>query len=273
MTCRGDGRGAGLARQASLVVAALLAPPAHAASTDDARPEATPYRPTVSTPAQLSAPHWLEGEFGGLQTRNGRYDDGLDRRSSVPCSFKYAFSEDWGVRIDGEAVVHTRDAQGNRETSFGDTDVVAKRRFAVDAVSAFGLEAGVSAPTARKGLGSGSGKPDYFANGIYSGDFDEWHTDVNFVGTRLGARDSGARYRQQGAVALSHPLLDRWTAAVEVSGTREHGAASTSQLLVAFSYAIRPDIVVDIGTAHGLNRASTTWQAFSGVTVVIGRID
>ncbi len=246
-----------------------------AAPMDDiAPPEATPYRPTISTPAQLSAPEWLEGEFGGLQAGGSRSDGGLDRRSSIPYTLKYAFSDDWGVRIDGEALVHAHDAQGMRETGLGDTAFVLKRRIAVDPVSTLGLEAGVLFPTGRKALESGSGKPDYTVNGIYSSDLGEWHTDVNLVGTRLGARDPGtSRYQQLGAIAVSHPLYGRLSAAAEMSGTRQHGAPSTSQVLAALSYAVRRDIVVDIGAAHGLNHASATWQAFSGVTVVIGRID
>lgn len=251
-------------------VACVLAAPL--AFADEERPEATPYRPTVSTPAQLSAPGWLEGEFGGLQTRDDRA--GLDRRTSVPYTFKYAFSEDWGVRVDGEAYVHEHDAQGMRETGFGDTSLVAKRRFAVDPVSTFGLEAGVLIPTGRRGLGTGSGKPDCTVNSIYSSDLGEWHTDVNLVGTRLGAHDAGtSRYQQLGAIAVSHPVYGRLSAAGEVSGTRQHGAASTAQALAALSYAVRRDIVLDIGAAHGLNHASATWHAFSGVTVVIGRVD
>ena len=129
-------------------------------------------------------------------------------------------------------------------------------------------------PTANKGLGSGSGKADYGVNGIYSGDFGEWHADVNLVGTHEGAREAGtSRFRELGAFALSHPLSERWTAEGEVSGTRQHGAPSTSQALAALSYAVRRDIVVDVGAARGLSRASTRWQAFTGVTIVIGRID
>ena len=152
--------------------------------------------------------------------------------------------------------------------------MVLKRRIAVDATSSFGLEASDLVPTARKGLASGSGKPDYAVNGIYSGDFGLWHSDVNLVDTRLGGVDPGSsRHQLLGAVALSHPVLQRWTVAGELSGIRQHGTASSAQGLAALSYAIRRDIVVDIGAAHALNRATPTWQAFSGITIVIGRID
>ena len=61
----------------------------HAQAADDA---VTPYRPSVSSPAQLPVPGQLELELGGLQTR---LDD--DRRASLPYTFKLAFNEAWGV--------------------------------------------------------------------------------------------------------------------------------------------------------------------------------
>ena len=43
-------------------------------------PSVTPYRPSVSTPAALSAPGWLEVEAGVLRSRS----DDPARRDSVP---------------------------------------------------------------------------------------------------------------------------------------------------------------------------------------------
>ena len=240
----------------------------------DERPEAVPYRPTVSTPAALSAPFWLEGEFGGLLQHVRDGDDGGAHRGSVPYTLKLAFSEDWGVRVGGEAVVLATNADGSKAWGFGDTALVGKRRFAIDDVSACGLELGVLLPTARRGLESGTGKPDWSANGIYSADFAGWHGDVNLSGTRAGARHAGqSRLQELAALAVSRPIGDRWTAEAEWSGTRQHGAHGTAQLLAAMSWAIRRDLVFDVGTARGVNRATPTWQAFGGVTVVMGRID
>jgi hypothetical protein len=36
---------------------------------------------------------------------------------------------------------------------------------------------------------------------------------------------------------------------------------------------VRHDVVIDFGGIRGFNHATPTWQAFAGVTVVIGRID
>lgn len=236
------------------------------------KPEAVPNRPTVSTTAVLSAPGWLEAEVGGLYTR-ARPDADPIRRASLPYSLKLAFSPDWGVRIDGEGWVRQTAIDGTRESGFGDASFVVKRRFPIDTDSAFGLEASYTAPAARRGLGLGSGKPDYSLNAIYSADFGDWHTDLNLVNTRLGSVEPAqGRWQALGAAALSRRIDDRWGVVGEISGTHRHGAPGTAQILGAISYAVFRYAVIDFGAAHGSNRATPTWQAFAGITLVLGKL-
>ena len=245
---------------------------ARAGEGDEVRPAAVPNRPTVSTTAALSAPGWLEGELGGLYARARRPGPDPMRRTSFPYSLKLAFSEDWGVRIDGEAWVRQTAIDGARDTGFGDTSFVVKRRLAMDTDSAFGLEASVMAPTAKRGLGLGSGEPDYTVNAIYSADAGDWHTDVNLANTRLGAFGaSEGRWQTLGAVSLSRRIDDRWGVVGEISGTHRRNASATAQVLGAVTYAIFRYAVIDFGAAHGLNRATPTWQAFAGITLVLGK--
>ena len=71
---------------ARLLCLCLAASAAHAQQApDDA---VTPYRPSVSSPAQLPVPGQLELELGGLHTR---LED--DRRASLPYTVKLAFNE------------------------------------------------------------------------------------------------------------------------------------------------------------------------------------
>jgi len=142
-------------------------------------PGVTPYRPTVSTPASLSEPGWLELELGGQRTRGGD----SARRDSTPYTLKYAFTPDWGVRVGGDAWIRELSTDGFRVSGFGDTAVIGKRRFARSETSAFGLEGGVNFPTAKDGLGSG--KADYLLNGIHSADWGVFHTDINLGMTLL----------------------------------------------------------------------------------------
>ena len=62
--------------------------PGTAWAANDA-PSTTPYRPSVSTPAALSAPGWLEIEAGWQHD-----DSGGARRDSIPLTFKLAFDKD-----------------------------------------------------------------------------------------------------------------------------------------------------------------------------------
>ncbi len=246
----------------------LLALASQAALADDAEPSTTPYRPSVSTPAALSAPGWLEIEAGYEHDHGGAGA----RRDSVPTTFKLAFSPDWGIRVGQEAWVRQSDDSG-RLSGIGDTSVVLKRRFEINDKQAFGLEAGVTVPTGRRGIGSSSGKPDYGINAIYSADFGDWHTDLNLVTTRLGQTDPGAsRGQLLWAASLSRALNDQWGVVGEFSGTHEHGAGNTSQFLLAASYNLDKRLTLDAGAARSLRAGTPVWSAFTGFTWLAARL-
>jgi hypothetical protein len=238
-----------------------------AARADDL-PTVTPYRPSVSTPAMLSAPGWLEIEAG---VQNSRADDPA-RRESLPYTLKLAFTPDWGIRIGGDAVVRQIGADSSSMRGGGDTTAVLKRRFAVSEASAFGLELGVKLPTARVGLDSGHS--DVGLNGIYSSDFAKnWHTDINLVATHIGGVDSGVSHWQKSwAAALSRNLTEQWGVVGEFSGTQQTGNASTAQALVAASYAFSRAVTLDIGVSRGLSTASGGWSVFSGITFLAAHL-
>ena len=139
--------------------------------------------------------------------------------------------------------------------AIGDTSVVVKRRFAIDDASAFGLEADATLPTARRGLGSGSGKPDWGLNAIYSADFaGAWHTDLNVAATRLGAR---RRRQRPHAVARSQRRCrDRSTSAgaSSASSRARISAAPTTRASSSSPPATtsRKRLVLDAGAARSL---------------------
>jgi hypothetical protein len=244
------------------LAAGMLGLAAHAEDFADV----TPYRPSVSTPAQLPAPGQLELEAGGLATRTAS-----ERRDSLPYQLKLAFNSEWGVLLGGDAYVSMRDASGPRAQGFGDTSVTLKRAFVIDDATAFGLEFGPTLPTAPAAVGSG--KTDWTVNSIYSQDIGKLHLDANLNQTRLGAPDPGASRMKTGAsLAFSAPLDEHWSATAELSGTRNRGAASTAQLLAALSYAPTKKISLDAGFARGLNSASPDWSFFTGMVVPLARL-
>ena len=258
--CRGGVPGLALALAFSAVPAL--------ADTDDEL-SVTPYRPSVSTPAALSAPGWLEVE-GGLQHNHVDHAS----RDSVPVTLKLAFTADWGIRVGADAWARIRDDSRGQVSGYGDTGVVLKRRFAVDDASAFGLEAGALLPTSHHGVGIGSGKADYGVNAIYSTDFaSSWHTDLNLQPTRVGEiePDTG-RTLWLAAASLSYAVDDKWTLIGEVSGSHRRGITNNSQLLLAASYNVSKQLVLDAGAARNLLRGSPGWSAFTGFTWLAARI-
>ena len=234
------------------------------AAADD-QPTVTPYRPSVSTPAALSAPGWLELEAGPQHDR-GRASA---RSTSLPYTFKLAFTPDWGVRLSGAAWVRQTDESGQTVSGVGDSSIVVKRRFAVDDTSAFGLEGGVTLPTGNKDISNG--KADYAVNGIYSADIGDYHTDLNLAATRVGAIGPGmGRVQTLWAASLSRPLNDRWGVVGEFSGTHQDGVSTTRQFLVAASYSASKSMSLDAGMAHSLRTGD--WSVFWGLTVLAGRV-
>lgn len=253
------------------VAMALCASTVLAQTSTDDQPSVTPYRPSVSTPAALSAPGWLEIEAGVARASGS----GSERRDSLPYTLKLAFTPDWGVRVGGDAWVRQTDDVGQRLSGGGDSSIVLKRRFAINETSAFGLEAGATLPVGRKNISSG--KSDYSLNAIYSADlgagWGDCHTDLNLVSTRIGVVDAGvSRAQTLWAASLSKSLNERWGIVGELSGTRQRGVDSSSQVLFAVSYNVSKSLALDAGVARSIRAGVADRSVFTGLTVLLARL-
>lgn len=254
----------------SLALAGLALAAPLLAFADDATgagPAVVPYRPSVSTPAQLSAPGYLELEAGLMRTTGP--GTGASR-FTAPYTLKLAFTPDWGIRVGGDAWVRQADGPGDVHKGGGDTALVLKRRFEIDDASAWGLELGEKFPTAGGTLGSGHA--DTTLTAIYSSDFaPDWHADINLGETRLGVPSGQARQWQAAwAACVSRAFGDTLGALAEFSGTHQAAAPQQSQLLVAATYNASPRAVFDIGFARGLTDGSPHDSVLVGVTVLLG---
>ncbi|MBC7755569.1 MAG: transporter [Bdellovibrio sp.] len=226
----------------------------------------TPYRPSVSSPAQLPSAGYLELEIGGLSTKTDSA-----KRHSTPYDFKLAFNEQWGAVITGEAIIQTDDGQGSRAYSFGDTLIVLKRAFVLDHESTFGVEAGIKIPTAKTSIGTG--KEDYSFNSIFSHDFGAIHLDANFNLTHVGFVNDGESSIQTGeAASFAYSLNNKISLIAELSGVQRSGTDSTAQLLTAFTYSPSKVLTIDIGVASGLNRASQDYSIFFGAVLPVAEL-
>jgi len=227
---------------------------------------ATPYRPTISNPAELSVPGWLEVETGIARAKTSS----TSWQNDTPWLFKLAISEDFGIMLGGDAPVRQTDSAGATLSGFGDTSLTLKHHWAVDENSAFGLEWGAKFATADDGLGSG--KTDYGFNGIYSRDIGKTRIDANLGATRLGLNEAGlAHWQYPWAVAVSHPIGEDWGVAFEESGVYRRGAAAATQLLIAASYSVTKRLVDDAGMTTGSTDAAPKWSAFMGVTYLAAK--
>ena len=247
--------------------AALLPASARAGDTDPV----LPYRPSVSSPAQLPVAGQLELEFGGLSNRSGAGSgSGTSRRDSLPYLLKLAFSTEWGLLLGGEAQVALGEG-GTRSRGVGDTNLILKRAWLIDDATAFGMELGAKLPTARDTLGSG--KADATLNAIYSKDLGPVHMDANLNVTRLGAVDPGTGRLQTGASAsFSLPLAAQWGVTAEASGTRQRGADSSTQLLAALSFSPTKRLSFDIGIARAARPSPGAASYFAGVVFPVAAL-
>lgn len=254
-------------RIAAAVVASAMSCAAACAADGADEPSVTPYRPTVSNPADLSAPGWLEGEFGGTSLLG----EDRSRETDVPYLLKYAFDENDGLLLGGDAWSRSQVPGQPAQSGSGDTYLEWKRRFPLAAHAAFGLEAGVIAPTASHALGVG--KPAWVVNGIFSTDLAALHLDLNLGGEYLTAHPAGASsWQSDWAAATSIALTPAWGAAFELSGSQQRGVPTRSQALFALSYAVSNRLVLDAGGARGLTRLAHDRSLFAGATVLLGRL-
>jgi len=258
--------------QKKLYLAALccgaITPPVWA---EEDIPAVTPYRPTISNPATLSRPGWLEVEAGWIN--NTASDNST--RGSLPHTWKLAFTNNFGVLLGGEAFVNQTDAAGTHISGAGDTQFLLKNRWPTsnDGISALGLEYGFLSPTAKSELSSGSGKTDYLVNGIYSTDLSGNAIDLNLNITELGNTLPDESSKLWGwAMTCSRTLNDTWGASAEVSGLSRQGKDPSTQFLAAVSYTSSKRVSWDAGFSTGLNSAAPQWGIFAGVSVLLGKI-
>lgn len=231
-------------------------------------PAATPYRPTVSNPADLSEPGWLEMEMGMQRIEGG----GDRRRDSMPVLVKLAFTENWGILVGSELGIRRTDTSNEIFNGNGDTTFLVKHRISTATEgTAWGIEAGYKSPTAPDTIGSG--KSDYIVNGIYSATVSDNAVDLNLSATKLGAVANGeGEIQYGGAASLAHNLNDKWGVFGELSGITRNATASQSQLMAGASYNWSKRVVLDAGASWGLTKASQDWSAFAGIAVLLGKL-
>lgn len=263
-------------------------------------PAANPARPTVTNPATLPPVGYLQfeqGYLGSLASPETDAQYGMNQVTKIavhprlliqsqlqPYAASRAvgdtqFTNGFGDVLLGAQVVLYTPAPGHLGSAITprtDADAPPAPKPKLAAISLGYLGRVHSGTTGDTDLGSASNSLVL----LLSGDLGSFHYDTNYI---INEQTDGVVRRAQTAETLSinHALWnDNAQLSVELYhftqplvSTDDHGQAVLHahlvDLLVAPSYQLRPNLVVDFGFSRGLTSTSTRWQSFAGFTYLL----
>lgn len=228
-------------------------------------PEANPARPTVATPATLTAVGYLQFENGVQHAADSAE---FSSRFGVNQVTKLAVHPRLQFLVQSEPLVHS--GLGSVK-EFDPGDVLL-------GLQAVALPGKGKRPTVSfsyfKHVYAGPapdvdfGTPEHSLIMLISDDLFGFHFDLN--GMFNEQRDNHTGRAQFGqTISISHPLK-KFTIAAELWHFTQpflHGNAVGS--LWALSYPVRKNLVVDAGFNRGLTSTSTQWEGFAGFTYLL----
>jgi hypothetical protein len=246
----------------------IALPARSVAQTAEDAPAANPGRPTVSTPATLTSPEYLQFEVGGIGAEKS---GGFANRFSLEAVAKLSLNRRFELIAAAEPFA-VADIGESTRTSTGDF-------FAgVQALvhHGEGLHPSVAVSYFRR-LYSGSA-PDFDIGSsrqsallLVSFDAGKFHVDTNgFVNEQIS--DSGAVHRAQfgQTLSISHPLIANTGLTGELwHFTQPFDRANAAGLLIAPTYNVSRWLVIDVGFNRGLTATSTRWEIFAGFTYLL----
>ncbi len=230
--------------QYTSMFAVLLFSALNGAAFADSDLQANPYRPSVGSPASLPVPEHLEVEFGVANANTS----GSNTKTS-PLLLKYAFNSSIGLTLGLNPFTQIKTPMDSTK-GHGDGSLTLKLAQPVSDGFMMGEELSTTLPIANHQLGTS--KANQTINLIASNDFSGFHSDVNVNLTRFGD-DQGSGVSQQSfgwSAGISHPLVNKISGGVELSGTEQHGADSTLQVLESLGFNYSNQTVFDIYTAQ-----------------------
>jgi hypothetical protein len=242
----------------------LVAPCVRAQQPDDT-PEANPARPTISTPATLPPPGYVQFETGYLGAWNS---PGVSSQSSFNEVAKLALDQTVEVLASLEPYARTR---ANFASSSDPGGVALGVQAIVHhgegpkptvAFSYFRQVYGGTAPDLDIGSSENS------AVLLVSADVKGFHYDTNYLFNELV---SGARRAQFGqTLSISHSLHGKFGLTGEVwRFTQPFLSSNAVGNLWALNYNARKNLVFDAGFQHGLTSTSAHWEFFTGFTYLL----
>lgn len=230
----------------------------------DPVPEANPARPTVSTPAALTPVGYLQFETGGLGAATSPE---FGTRIGINQVTKLTVLPRLEFFVQTEPYVHSSNsAGGDKEIHPGEVFLGAQAVL----VPGHGNRPTVAVSYIRRLYESPAPELDlgtFRESGtlLISDDLAGFHFDANFIVTE--ETEAGVRRAQLAqTLSVSHPLK-KFTVSGEIwHFTQPYLKSNAVGALVAISYPVRRNLVIDGGADRGLTQTSTHWEEFIGFT-------
>lgn len=257
-------------RKAFLIaIAAVSAVSVCAQQPDSDTPAADPARPTVTSPAHIPPPGYLQFEQGALIVAGAA---NFDTQTTILQCAKISLSHHIMVQEQWQPEANTR-ISGVSQNSGGAVTLGAQVLFTDE------KEGHGSRPTLALGfldtVHSGPA-PDYDGGSavrslalLGSGEVKSFHYDANFIVNQVN--NGSVRRAQLGqAIAITRNITPK----LSVTGEIWHFAqpfTSTHAVgnIYAAAYTLKPTLVLDAGFNRGLTSTSAHWYGFFGFTYLL----
>jgi hypothetical protein len=237
---------------------------AQSAKSDEA--EANPGRPTVSTPATLTAVGHLQFETGAL---GASHSPEFSSRYGLNEVMKLAVTPRLELIASAEPLVHHRadgtSANGTGEVFLGAQAVVTRGE---------GSRPTIAASYFRRVYDSGTREVDFGSSRnsfllLASADVKGFHYDANALFNEQ-IQEGMHRVQFGQTLSISHHVIGKLSLSGEIWHFTQpflHNHAVGN--LWAVGYAARKTLVFDAGFNRGLTSTSTRWEAFVGFTYLL----
>ena len=239
-----------------------------ATEVDKNPPAVNAGRPTVTDPASLTAPGWLESEFG--------FAKGLDRDRNFSTPFLMKLTsknERFQYRLSFDGYLKP----GEGKDGFGDTYLGFQYLFAKQEKSRFDISGRLTFkfPTAPASIG-GTKKVDFNLLLLASRDFSpKVHGDFNLGVSSLSRSDApGTDTQVQATASFTFPLKGgRWQYTNElVYNSPISGGRASLTTMHGFTYAVHRYDVYDVAVQWGLQGDGANFQVLFGKTFFLGKL-
>jgi hypothetical protein len=228
-----------------------------------------PARPTVSNPAEFQKPGVLQLEVG--YNANFRAP-GTHLQQDVPLALRFAISRRLLFEFDGDSPSSQSNA-GVTTTGAGDSQLGMQivLHHENEKRPGFSLAYYIKVPTADSTKGLGTGRVDHNFIALVSKKIGETTVDFNAFYLVSGrTTDSAHASSGQAALAASRNVSKRAGIQGELSGYSRNDEQSGAMFaLAAFTYQIKPRLVVDSGVRFGLTHDAPHNGLFAGLTIGI----